>query len=188
MFMKSDEEKVKIKMMMKKPESMKKKSEAREESTGKKDDKTRIILLFGLLTGVLICKVSMPQDLRKRNTVEESSKPDKLFKDSMEPGPGKDNTRKLNHSVREPVHRTEDLKFLHYDLEAKIFSNPSHAKHKHLENNLAVIEVGLKTPQGECVINLTPLKPGETDCFHKAKNMSCQAADRDMKMETCERS
>ena len=54
--------------------------------------------------------------------------------------------------------------------------------------NLAVIEVGLKTPQGECVINLTPLKPGETDCFHKAKNMSCQAADRDTKMETCETS
>ena len=29
--------------------------------------------------------------------------------------------------------------------------------------NLAVIEVGLKTPHGGCVVNSTPLKPGETD-------------------------
>ena len=115
--MKSDEEKVKIKMMMKK-------SEAREESTGKKDDKTRIILLFGLLTGVLICKVSMPQDLRKENTVEESNKPDDLFKDSLELGPGKDNTERLNQSVQEPVHRTEDLKFRTSDLEAGTTSTP----------------------------------------------------------------
>ena len=32
--------------------------------------------------------------------------------------------------------------------------------------NLAVIEVGLKTPHGKCVVNSTSLKPGQTDCFH----------------------
>ena len=45
---------VRRKKKRRKPESMKKKSEAREESTGKKDDKTRIIFLFGLLTGVSV--------------------------------------------------------------------------------------------------------------------------------------
>ena len=137
MFMKSDEVKVKIsyseikdksfriswKMMTKKPVKLKKldviehrkkkkkKHETREEPTEKKDDIMRTILLFELLAGVLICKVSMPQDLRKENTVEESNKPDDLFKDSLELKPGKDNSEGLDQSVREPFNRTEDLKF-----------------------------------------------------------------------------
>ena len=39
-----------------------------------------------------------------------------LGKDSLQLGPGKDNTERLNQSVQEPVHRTEDLKFCTSDL------------------------------------------------------------------------
>ena len=81
----------------------------------------------------------MPQDLRKRNTVEESNKPDHLVKDSLELGPGKDNTERLNQSVQEPVHRTEDLKFCTSDLEAKTVSNPWHAKLNQHRHNYEVV-------------------------------------------------
>ena len=69
-------------------------------------------------------------------------------------------------------------------------------------SNFAVIEAGLKTFQGKCVINSISLKGGEADFIHKARiikrfggavvvmafDEKGQAADRDRKVEICQRS
>ena len=69
-------------------------------------------------------------------------------------------------------------------------------------SNFAVIEAGLKTSQGKCVVNSISLKDGEADFVHKAKTIrrfggavvvmafdeQGQAADRDRKVEICVRS
>ena len=69
-------------------------------------------------------------------------------------------------------------------------------------SNFAVIEAGLKTSQGKCVVNSISLKGGEADFIHKAKiirrfggavvvmafDEKGQAADRDRKVEICQRS
>eukprot|EP00092_Neocalanus_flemingeri_P026050 GFUD01028235.1.p1 GENE.GFUD01028235.1~~GFUD01028235.1.p1 ORF type:complete len:1264 (-),score=351.62 GFUD01028235.1:269-4060(-) len=69
-------------------------------------------------------------------------------------------------------------------------------------SNFAVIEAGLKTSQGKCVVNSISLKAGEADFIHKAKIIRRfggsvvvmafdelgQAADRDRKVEICVRS
>ena len=69
-------------------------------------------------------------------------------------------------------------------------------------SNFAVIEAGLKTSQGKCVINSISLKAGEADFIEKAKVIKRfggavvvmafdelgQAADRDRKVEICQRS
>jgi len=69
-------------------------------------------------------------------------------------------------------------------------------------SNFAVIEAGLKTSQGKCVINSISLKEGEADFIHKARiikrfggavvvmafDEQGQAADRDRKVEICQRS
>jgi len=69
-------------------------------------------------------------------------------------------------------------------------------------SNFAVIEAGLKTSQGKCVVNSISLKAGEEDFIHKAKIVNRfggavvvmafdeygQAADRDRKVEICVRS
>jgi len=69
-------------------------------------------------------------------------------------------------------------------------------------SNFAVIEAGLKTSQGKCVVNSISLKAGEADFIQKAKTILRfggavvvmafdelgQAADRDRKVEICVRS
>jgi len=69
-------------------------------------------------------------------------------------------------------------------------------------SNFAVIEAGLKTSQGKCVVNSISLKAGEEDFIEKAKIIRRfggavvvmafdelgQAADRDRKVEICVRS
>merc|ERR1712038_370643 len=69
-------------------------------------------------------------------------------------------------------------------------------------SNFAVIEAGLKTSQGKCVINSISLKGGEADFIQKARIIKRfggavvvmafdelgQAADRDRKVEICVRS
>merc|ERR1712013_533776 len=69
-------------------------------------------------------------------------------------------------------------------------------------SNFAVIEAGLKTSQGKCVVNSISLKNGEEDFIEKAKIIRRfggavvgmafdelgQAADRDRKVEICVRS
>lgn len=69
-------------------------------------------------------------------------------------------------------------------------------------SNFAVIEAGLKTSQGKCVVNSISLKAGEADFIEKAKIINRfggavvvmafdefgQAADRDRKVEICVRS
>jgi len=69
-------------------------------------------------------------------------------------------------------------------------------------SNFAVIEAGLKTSQGKCVVNSISLKGGEVDFIEKAKIIRRfggavvvmafdelgQAADRDRKVEICVRS
>ena len=69
-------------------------------------------------------------------------------------------------------------------------------------SNFDVIEAGLKTSQGKCVINSISLKAGEADFIQKAKVIKRfggavvvmafdefgQAADRDRKVEICQRS
>jgi len=69
-------------------------------------------------------------------------------------------------------------------------------------SNFAVIEAGLKCSQGKCVINSISLKAGEEDFIHKASiirrfggavvvmafDEEGQAADRDRKVEICQRS
>lgn len=69
-------------------------------------------------------------------------------------------------------------------------------------SNFDVIEAGLKTSQGKCVINSISLKAGEADFIHKARIIKRfggavvvmafdelgQAAERDRKVEICHRS
>ena len=69
-------------------------------------------------------------------------------------------------------------------------------------SNFAVVEAGLKCSQGKCVVNSISLKAGEEDFIHKAKTINRfggavvvmafdeegQAADRDRKVEICQRS
>merc|ERR1719278_2207129 len=69
-------------------------------------------------------------------------------------------------------------------------------------SNFEVIEAGLKTSQGKCVINSISLKAGEEDFIEKARiikrfggavvvmafDEEGQAADRDRKVEICQRS
>jgi len=69
-------------------------------------------------------------------------------------------------------------------------------------SNFDVIEAGLKTTQGKCVVNSISLKAGEADFIHKAKiirrfggavvvmafDEEGQAAERDRKVEICKRS
>ena len=118
----------------KKPESMEKNNGIDNEEDGMyakerkrvnaKLRKMILILLMATISGSMVICNAIPLNSGSETEIMSVAGFNPRYI-KMELGPGKDNTEK-HQLVQEPSHRTEDLKFLHNDLEAKTVSNPGH--------------------------------------------------------------